>query len=164
MATTGQASAQKITPCLWFDNNGEEAVSFYSSIFKDAKTLSTSYYGESVPGPKGSVLAIVFQLAGQEFMALNGGPTFKFTEAISLSVKCETQEEIDYYWEKLSEGGEESQCGWLKDKFGLSWQVVPSMVNDWISGEDQAKSDRVMKALMPMKKLDLATLKAAAEG
>ena len=162
MATTG--SVQKITPCLWFDNNAEEAVNFYSSIFKDVKTLNTAYYGDSVPGPKGSVLVIIFQLAGQEFMALNGGPQFKFTEAISLSVKCDTQEEIDYYWEKLSEGGEESQCGWLKDKFGLSWQVTPSMMNDWISGDDQARSDRVMKALMPMKKLDLATLKAAAEG
>jgi predicted 3-demethylubiquinone-9 3-methyltransferase (glyoxalase superfamily) len=153
---------QKITPFLWFDNNAEEAVNLYTSIFKDSKILTTSRYGDAGPGPKGSVMTMSFELHGQNFTALNGGPHFTFTEAISFVVNCETQEEIDEYWEKLlQDGGKPSQCGWLKDRFGLSWQIVPTILGELM--KDPAKAGRVMKALMPMVKLDIATLKAAAE-
>ena len=157
-----QPTTQKITTFLWFDKNAEEAVNFYVSVFKNAKVLQTVPYGDTGPGPKGSVMTIDFELDGQKFMALNGGPDFKFTEAISLMVNCETQEEIDYYWEKLSEGGQKVECGWLKDKFGLSWQVGPSILPELFNEPD--KANRVMAAVMKMKKLDIAELKRAAEG
>jgi len=159
-----QPFKQKITTFLWFDNNAEEAVNFYISIFKNSKILTTARYGETGPGPKGSVMTIAFELDGQKFTALNGGPHFKFNEAISLVVHCETQEEVDYYWEKLSQGGEKVQCGWLKDKFGLSWQVVPNVLFELVQAGDSQKSQRVMSALMQMKKLDIEGLKRAAEG
>ena len=158
-----QTGTQKITTFLWFNNNAEEAVNFYVSVFKNAKILQTVRYGEVGPGPKGTVMTIDFELDGQRCMALNGGPEFKFTEAISLMVNCETQEEIDYYWEKLSEGGQKVECGWLKDKFGLSWQVAPAILPQLFSG-DSERVDRVMAAVMKMKKLDLEELKKAAEG
>ncbi len=154
---------QKITPFLWFDNNAEEAVEFYLSIFKNSKTVSISRYGDGGPGPKGAVMVAVFQIEDQEFMALNGGPTFKFTEAISLLINCETQEEVDHYWEKLSEGGTTSRCGWLKDKFGLSWQVVPTALGRLLKDEDPEKRTRVMQAMLQMDKFDIATLQQASE-
>ena len=159
-----QPRTQKITTFLWFDNNAEEAANFYVSIFKNSKILNTARYGEVGPGPKGSVMTIEFQLDGQEYTALNGGPHFKFTEAISLVIHCQTQEEVDYFWEKLSEGGQKVECGWLKDKFGLSWQVVPDILLELIQDADSQKSQRVMKAMMKMKKLDIKGLKEAAEG
>jgi len=155
---------QKITTFLWFDNNAEEAMEFYTSIFKNSKVVSMSRYGESGPGPKGSVMVGAFELAGQRFLALNGGPRFKFTEAISLVIDCETQEEVDYFWQKLSAGGQEQQCGWLKDKFGLSWQVVPSMLGELMQDKDPQKSKRVMEAVLQMVKLDIGRLKAAHAG
>ena len=156
---------QKITPFLWFDTQAEEAVNFYLSVFKEAKVTGTSYCGEEGPGPKGSVLTIAFELNGQEFVALNGGPQFKFTEAVSFVVNCETQKEIDYYWEKLTaDGGEEVQCGWLKDKYGLAWQIVPRALWGWMQDKDPARSGRVMQALMQMRKFDLAALQQAYEG
>jgi predicted 3-demethylubiquinone-9 3-methyltransferase (glyoxalase superfamily) len=155
---------QKITPFLWFDNNAEEAMNFYISVFKDSKILSVTRYGEAGPGPKGSVMTGKFQLEGQEFTALNGGPHFKFTEAISFVVNCETQEEVDEFWEKLVEGGEESQCGWLKDKYGLSWQIVPTILVEMLQDKDPEKSQRVMKAMLQMIKIDIKTLKQAYEG
>ena len=155
----------KITPFLWYDNQAEEAANFYVSIFKNSKVLGVTRYGEAGSGPKGSVLTAAFELAGQKFTALNGGPQFKFTEAISFVVNCETQEEVDYFWEKLiAGGGQESMCGWLKDKYGLSWQVVPAILPELLQEKDPEKSNRVMQALMQMKKLDIATLKQAAEG
>jgi predicted 3-demethylubiquinone-9 3-methyltransferase (glyoxalase superfamily) len=154
---------QKITPFLWFDDKAEEAMNFYVSIFKNSKILSVARYGEAGPGPKGTVMTGKFQLAGQDFVALNGGPHFKFTEAISFVIDCETQEEVDEYWEKLSEGGEESQCGWLKDKYGLSWQVVPRILIQLLQDKDAKKSQRVMKAMLQMKKIDIETLKQASE-
>jgi len=155
---------QKITPFLWFDNQAEEAANFYCSVFKNSKVGTVSRYGDSGPGPKGSVMTVAFELDGQNFTALNGGPIFKFTEAISLVVNCEDQEEIDYFWEKLSaDGGKEVECGWLKDKYGLCWQVVPKILGKLIQSDDPKKSERVMKALMQMKKLDVAKLKQAAE-
>jgi predicted 3-demethylubiquinone-9 3-methyltransferase (glyoxalase superfamily) len=155
---------QKITPFLWFNDNAEEAMKFYVSIFKNSKIVGVTRYGDAGPGPKGTVMTANFQLDGQEFVALNGGPQFKFTEAISFVVNCETQDELDYFWEKLSAGGEKSRCGWLKDKFGLSWQVVPSALKEMMDENDPAKSDRVMKALMQMDKLDIAVLRQAYEG
>ena len=153
---------QKITPCLWFDNQAEEAMRFYTSIFKNSKTGALTYYGDAFPGPKGSVLTATFQIEGQEFIALNGGPEFKFSEAISFMVNCDTQKEIDYYWEKLTaEGGRESQCGWLKDKFGVSWQIVPSNMPKLIDASNQKRSNRVMRAIMKMVKIDLAQLQDA---
>src|SRR6185295_20216301 len=145
---------QKITPFLWFDNNAEEAVNHYLSIFKNSKIASILRCGDAGPGPKGSVLTIAFQLEGQDFIALNGGPVFKFNEAISLSVDCKTQREVDELWEKLSAGGQKSQCGWLKDKFGLSWQVVPSELVEMLQDKDAKKSARVMAAMMQMSKID----------
>ena len=161
---------QKITPCLWFDSNAEEAVNFYTSIFKNSKIGNITRYGEAgyeIHGkPAGTVLTIEFEINGQAFTALNGGPMFKFNEAISFQVNCESQEEVDYYWEKLSEGGDEKaqQCGWLKDKYGVSWQVVPTVLVEMLLDKDLKKSERVMNALFQMKKLDIAKLKRAYEG
>jgi predicted 3-demethylubiquinone-9 3-methyltransferase (glyoxalase superfamily) len=157
-----QPSQQKVSTFLWFDKNAEEAVNFYVSAFKNSNVRKTVHYGDEGPGPKGSVMTIDFQLDGQEFTALNGGPQFKFTEAISLVVHCGTQDEVDYFWEKLSEGGEKVECGWLKDKFGLSWQIVPDVLLELLQDDDPKKSQRVMKALMQMKKLDIEGLKQAA--
>jgi predicted 3-demethylubiquinone-9 3-methyltransferase (glyoxalase superfamily) len=154
---------QKITPFLWFDDKAEEAMNFYVSIFKNSKIGSVARYGEAGPGPKGTVMTAVFELNGQEFIALNGGPHFKFTEAISFVVNCETQEEVDEFWEKLSEGGEKSRCGWLKDKYGLSWQVVPNVLGKLMQDKDPEKSKRVMEAMLQMDKLDIKTLKQAYE-
>jgi predicted 3-demethylubiquinone-9 3-methyltransferase (glyoxalase superfamily) len=155
---------QKITTCLWFDNNAEEAVDLYTSIFKNSKVLEVSRYGEAGPGPEGGVLTIRFQLEGQEFQALNGGPQFKFTEAISLSVDCQSQAEVDELWEKLLEGGSEDQCGWLKDKFGLSWQIVPRALPELLGDPDPVKSRRVMEAMFKMKKIDIKALQEAYAG
>jgi predicted 3-demethylubiquinone-9 3-methyltransferase (glyoxalase superfamily) len=158
---------QKITPFLWFDDKAEEAANFYVSIFKNSKVGGITRYGEegekAAGRPKGSVMTVEFQLDGQEFVGLNGGPHFKFTEAISLVVNCETQEEVDEFWEKLSEGGEKSRCGWLKDKYGLSWQVVPTVLGELYQSKDPEKSERVMKAMLQMDKLDIKTLKQAYE-
>ena len=156
---------QKITTFLWFDNNAQEAANFYVSVFKNSRILKSAPYPEGAPGPKGSVMIVDFELDGQSFTALNGGPHFKFTEAISLLVHCKSQEEVDYYWEKLTaDGGQESQCGWLKDKYGLSWQIAPdSLLKVWSEG-DPAKAQRVMQAMMSMKKLIIKDLEAAAEG
>ena len=152
---------QKIVTFLWFDKEAEEAANYYVSIFPNSKVLSLSRYGDEGPGPKGQVMVVSFQLAGQEFTALNGGPLFKFTEAISLFVNCETQQEIDDLWAKLTAGGEESQCGWLKDKYGLSWQIVPTAMGEMMADKDPKKSGAVMKAMLAMQKLDIATLKRA---
>ncbi|MGH7233504.1 MAG: VOC family protein [Nitrospiraceae bacterium] len=159
---------QKITPCLWFDDKAEEAAKFYVSIFKNSKLGNITRYGEAgaeVSGrPKGSVMTVTFEIEGQEFLALNGGPIFKFTEAVSFMVKCETQEEIDDMWEKLSQGGEEGQCGWLKDKYGLSWQIVSPGWDEMLRDKDTKKSERVMKAILTMSKPDLKAIKQAYEG
>ena len=159
---------QKITPFLWFDNQAEEAVNFYTSIFsagpngKNSKIGNIARYGDAGPGPKGTVMTASFQIEGQEFIALNGGPHFKFTEAISFVVSCETQEEVDRYWKKLiSGGGQESQCGWLKDKFGLSWQIVPTILSKLLADKDAKKAQRVMQAMLLMKKIIIADLKKA---
>ena len=160
---------QKITPFLWFDNQAEEAVKFYTSIFKDSKIGKITRYGEAgekVAGrPSGSVMTIEFEVEGQKFTALNGGPQFKFTESISFVVNCGTQEEVDYFWDKLTaDGGQESQCGWLKDKFGLSWQVVPTVLIDMLHDKDSRKSEHVMQAMLQMQKIDIKKLKAAYAG
>ena len=152
---------QRITPFLWFDGQAEEAANFYVSIFPNSKVLSTSRYGEGGPGPKGTVMTVSFELDGLSCTALNGGPMFKFTEAISLVVHCETQAEVDHYWDRLSAGGQQVQCGWLKDKYGLSWQVVPNALIELVQDKDPAKSQRVIAAMMQMKKIDIAGLKAA---
>ena len=154
---------QKITPFLWFDGNAEEAVTLYLSVFKNSKITKVTRYGDAGPGPKGSVMTIAFQLEGQDFIALNGGPMFKFTEAISFSVDCKSQQEVDELWEKLSAGGQPGQCGWLKDKFGLSWQIVPSALVEMLQDEDAEKSKRVMQAMMQMRKIDIAGLRQAYE-
>lgn len=155
---------QRIVPCLWFDTNGEDAARFYTSIFKNSRMGAISHYGEGQPLPKGTVLTVEFQLNGQEFLALNGGPVFKFTEAISFVVNCDTQEEIDEYWEKLTSGGGTAvQCGWLKDKFGVSWQIVPAALEKWMHDNDQARTERVMQTLLTMVKLDMQRLQAAYE-
>lgn len=160
---------QKITPCLWFDSNAEEAVNFYTAIFKNSKIGNISRYGEAGyeihRKPAGTVLTMEFELNGQAFTALNGGPMFKFNEAISFQVGCESQEEIDYYWEKLSEGGDKKvqRCGWLKDKYGLSWQIVPTVLGKMLQDKNAKKSESVMKALLQMKKLDIKTLQQTYE-
>ena len=154
---------QKIQPCLWFDSNAEEAVNFYLSIFKNSKITNVSHYTDAGPGPKGKVMAMSFQLDGQDFMAINGGPMYTFTPAISLLVNCESQAEIDELWEKLLAGGQSQGCGWVTDRFGVTWQVVPSLLGEMMSGKDAAKSARVMRAMLPMQKLDIATLKRAYE-
>jgi len=156
---------QKITPSLWFDNNAEEAINFYSGIFKQSKVLDKSYYGKGSPMPEGLLLAATFELAGQQFMVLNGGPQFPFTEAVSFIVNCDNQEEVDYYWSKLTaDGGKEVQCGWLKDKYGLSWQITPTSLHKMISDKDHEKSGRTMQAMMKMVKLDIAALEKAYNG
>lgn len=155
---------QKITTFLWFDNNAEEAVNFYVSIFKNSKVLSSVPYGDAGPGPKGTIMTIEFQLDGEEFTAINGGPEFKLTEAVSLVVHCKTQDEVDYFWQKLSAGGEERECGWVKDKFGLSWQITPDVLLDLIQDSDSQKAQRVFKAMLKMKKIDIQALKDAAAG
>ena len=152
---------QKITPFLWFDTQAEEAARFYTSIFKNSKVGTVTRYGEAGPGPKGSVMTVAFEIEGQKFTALNGGPVFKFTEAISFVVNCETQEEVDELWEKLSESGAKVECGWLKDQYGLSWQIVPTVLIEMLQDKDAARSQRVMKAMMKMKKLDIAGLEEA---
>ena len=154
---------QKISPFLWFDSNAEEAANFYVSIFKDSKILKIARYGEAGPAPAGSVMVANFQIEGQNFIALNGGPLFKFTEAISFVINCQTQEEVDHYWNKLTAGGgQESQCGWLKDKYGLSWQVTPTILGELLADKDQKKAQRVMQAMLQMKKIDIAALQRAA--
>jgi len=152
---------QKITPFLWFDGKAEEAMRFYVSIFKNSKVGAITRYGDAGPGPNGTVMVVTFQLDGQEFIALNGGPQFTFSPAISFVVNCETQEEVDALWEKLSEGGEKLQCGWLRDKYGLSWQIVPTVLGEMMQDKDVEKSQRVMKAMLQMTKLDIERLKQA---
>ncbi len=154
---------QKITPCLWFDTEGEEAANFYTSIFKDSRILEVARYGDAGPRPAGTVMTVSFEIAGQEFTALNGGPDFKFNEAVSLQVYCESQDEVDSYWDSLVAGGQEQPCGWLKDKYGLSWQIIPTVLIELISDPDQEKSQNVMKAMLQMTKIDIDTLKRAAE-
>ena len=155
---------QRVTPFLWFDDDAEEAANFYTSIFKNSKIKGISRYGDAGPGPKGSVMVVSFELDGHEFTALNGGPKFRFTEAVSFVVHCKDQDEVDHYWTKLSEGGQEVQCGWLKDKFGLSWQIVPTILPELMQDKDPARRERVMKAMLQMVKMDIAGLKRAAEG
>jgi predicted 3-demethylubiquinone-9 3-methyltransferase (glyoxalase superfamily) len=160
---SGEKKVQKITPFLWFDNQAEEAVNFYVSLFKNSKINSVKRYGDAGPGPKGSVMIVTFQLEGQDFIALNGGPTFKFTPALSLYVDCVTQEEVDQLWEKLSEGGRKDRCGWLQDKYGLSWQIVPRALQQLMSDPDPKKSASVMQAMLQMDKIDIEALKRAHE-
>ena len=163
-------TVKRISPCLWFDSEAEQAAQFYTGIFKNARIVTITRYGkagfETHHRPPGSVMTVLFELEGEEFTALNGGPLFKFSEAISFQINCETQKEIDYYWEKLSAGGDPKaqQCGWLKDKFGLSWQIVPTIMADLFKDENSAKAAKVMEAMLPMKKLDIAQLKKAAAG
>jgi predicted 3-demethylubiquinone-9 3-methyltransferase (glyoxalase superfamily) len=152
---------QKITPFLWFDQQAEEAMNFYVSIFTDSKILSVNRYGEGAPLPSGTVMTASFQIEGQEFVALNGGPVFQFTPAISFVVSCKNQEEVDKYWNKLSEGGQEGHCAWLTDKFGVSWQIVPTALGQLLSDPDPAKAGRVMQAMLQMKKIDIAGLQRA---
>jgi predicted 3-demethylubiquinone-9 3-methyltransferase (glyoxalase superfamily) len=152
---------QKITPFLWYDTQAEEAAKFYTSIFPNSKILKVARYGAAGPGPAGSVMTVEFQLDGQTFVALNGGPIFKFTEAVSFVVNCQSQAEVDMYWEKLSAGGQEIECGWLKDKYGLAWQIVPTAFFELVTDPDPEKSQRVMKAMLTMKKFDIEALKAA---
>jgi len=151
----------KITPFLWFDDKAEEASNFYVSIFKNSKVGRVTRYGEGGPGPKGKVMSVTFELDGQEFYALNGGPMFSFTPAISFFVNCETQQEVDELWGKLSAGGEESRCGWLKDKYGLSWQIIPSALGKMLQDEDREKAKRVMDAMLQMGKIDISRLQQA---
>ena len=152
---------QKITPFLWFDGKSEEAMKFYVSIFKNSKVVSVTRYGDAGPGPKGSVMSATFQLEGQQFYALNGGPQFTFTPAISMFVSCETQKEVDKLWEKLSEGGRKDRCGWLQDKYGLSWQIIPTALGKMLQDKDSAKANRVMQAMLQMDKIDIKRLKQA---
>lgn len=155
---------QKITPYLWFDNQAEEAVNTYISLFKDGMITNIARYGDAGPGPNGSVMLINFQLEGQEFVALNGGPVFKFTEAISFFVHCEEQDEVDMLWDRLSDGGEKSQCGWLKDRWGISWQIIPAALSELLQDPDPEKSARVMRAMLKMTKIEVATLRKAYNG
>jgi predicted 3-demethylubiquinone-9 3-methyltransferase (glyoxalase superfamily) len=154
----------RITPFLWFDTEAEEAAEFYCSIFPNSKITAVSHYTDAGPRPAGTVMTVSFVLDGQEFVALNGGPEFKFTEAISLLINCADQEEVDYYWDKLTDGGQEIECGWLKDRYGLAWQVVPAGFEEILSSEDRGRAERWMKAMFGMKKLDVAALQAAADG
>jgi predicted 3-demethylubiquinone-9 3-methyltransferase (glyoxalase superfamily) len=156
---------QKISPFLWFDSQAEEAANFYVSIFKNSKILKVARYGEAGPGPAGTVMIVNFQIEGQEFIALNAGPRFKFTEAISFVINCQTQEEVDHFWGQLTAGGgQESMCGWLKDKFGLSWQVTPTILGELMADPDRKKAQRVMQAMLQMQKIDIAGLKRAHAG
>lgn len=154
----------RITPNLWFDTQGEEAAEFYVSIFPNSKITDVTHYGPAGPGPEGTVLTVEFVLDGQEYTAINGGPAFTFDEAISLLVNCADQDEVDYYWARLTDGGEESQCGWLKDRYGLSWQVCPTGMAEMLNDPDPARAERAMRAMLQMKKIDIAALKAAADG
>jgi predicted 3-demethylubiquinone-9 3-methyltransferase (glyoxalase superfamily) len=154
---------QKIVPFLWFDGKAEEAMNFYVSVFKNSKVVSVTRYGKGGPGPDGTVMSATFQLEGQDFYALNGGPMFTFSPAISLFVNCETQQEVDELWEKLSEGGQIQQCGWLQDKYGVSWQIIPTILGKLLSDKDPAKAQRVMRAMLQMKKIDIARLKQASD-
>lgn len=154
---------QKITPCLWFDTQGEDAAKFYTSVFPNSRILEVTRYGSAGPRPEGTVMTVNFELDGQQFVALNGGPDFTFNEAVSFQVSCNGQEEVDAYWSKLSEGGEEGPCGWLKDRFGLSWQIVPTALPRLLGDPDQEKAQRVMEAMLKMKKIDVAALEEAAE-
>jgi predicted 3-demethylubiquinone-9 3-methyltransferase (glyoxalase superfamily) len=155
---------QKIVPNLWFDTEAEEAAGFYVSVFKDARIVGTTRYGEAGPGPAGTVMTVEFELAGQRFVGINGGPQFTFDEAVSFQITCEDQEEVDYYWERLTEGGQESQCGWLKDRFGLSWQVVPTGMDEALNDPDPERARRAMEAMLGMVKLDIAAIRSAADG
>jgi predicted 3-demethylubiquinone-9 3-methyltransferase (glyoxalase superfamily) len=155
---------QKITPFLWFDGNAEEAMHFYTSVFKNSRTGNVVRYGEAAPGPKGSVMSVSFELDGQQFYALNGGPHFSFTPAVSFFVSCKTQEELDYFWDKLSEGGQKQPCGWLQDKYGLSWQIIPTDLGEMLHDKDGHKSQRVMKAMLQMKKIEIEGLRQAYDG
>jgi predicted 3-demethylubiquinone-9 3-methyltransferase (glyoxalase superfamily) len=155
---------QKISPFLWFNDNAEEAMNFYVSIFKNSKIVSVTRYGDAGPGPKGSVMSGTFQLEGQQFYALNGGPQFSFTPAISLFVSCQNQQEVDELWEKLSTGGEKQPCGWLKDKFGLSWQIIPTILGKMLQDKNPTKAKRVMQAMLQMQKIDIKKLKEAYDG
>jgi predicted 3-demethylubiquinone-9 3-methyltransferase (glyoxalase superfamily) len=157
------AKLNKVTPCLWFDTQGEEAAKFYTSIFKNSRIVEVTRYGSAGPRPEGMVMVVSFELDGQPFIALNGGPEFTFDEAISFEVNCDSQEEVDEFWTKLSAGGEESVCGWLKDKYGVSWQIVPTILNELIRDPDPERAQRAMKAMLGMKKLDVAELKRAAD-
>ncbi len=154
---------QKIIPNLWFDTEAEEAATFYTSQFEDARIVTVTHYGDAGPRPVGMVMTVVFELAGQQFLALNGGPEFRFTEAVSLQVSCESQQEVDRFWAGLSEGGEQGPCGWLKDRYGLSWQIVPTILDELISDPDVEKAQRVMAAMLQMGKIDIAALEKAAE-
>jgi len=155
---------QKITPCLWFDGRAEEAMEFYTSVFKNAKPGKIARYGDAGPGKPGSVMTVRFEIEGQEFMGINGGPQFQFSPAVSFVIPCKTQKKIDYYWEKLLQGGAPSQCGWLTDKFGLSWQVVPAVLPKLLKDKDPDRAQRVMAAMLGMVKLDIKSLKDAAKG
>jgi len=155
---------QQISTCLWFDGKAEEAANFYTSIFKDSRIISTLHYGEAGPGPRGSVLTVTFQINGYEIVALNGGPHFTFTPAISLFVKCKSQEEVDYYWDRLLDGGRPEHCGWLYDRFGLCWQIVPTILHEMLQDKDAAKAKRVMEAMLKMIKLDVGALQRAYDG
>ncbi len=156
---------QKIKPCLWFDNNAEEAMNFYTSVFKDSRVVEVNRMPEGAPGPAGGVITGTFVIGGQEFMVLNGGPEFKFNEAVSIFVDCADQAEVDHYWERLTEdGGEESMCGWLKDKFGLSWQIIPKALGELMGDPDPDKAGRVMQAMLQMQKIDVSKLQAAYAG
>ncbi len=154
---------QKITPCLWFDTEAEEAARFYVSIFANSEVKTITYYGEAGPGPAGTVLTVDFVLDGQEFTAINGGPQFTFNEAVSFLINCEDQEEVDFYWSKLTDGGEEVQCGWLKDRYGLCWQVCPVGMGELLNDPDKGRSERAMRAMLGMKKIDMAAIRAAAD-
>jgi len=158
---TAPAGIAKITPCLWFDFNAEEAVNYYLTIFRSGRILEVSHYGDAVPSQKGKVLTMRFEIEGQPLLALNAGPQFPFTEAVSLMVDCETQDEVDEFWAKLSAGGSEGMCGWLKDKFGLSWQIVPRQMIPMFNSPDSAAAARAMQAMMSMRKIDIAKIKAA---
>jgi predicted 3-demethylubiquinone-9 3-methyltransferase (glyoxalase superfamily) len=153
---------QKITPCLWFDTEGEEAATFYTSLFPNSRIVDVARYGSAGPRAEGTVMTVTFELDGQTFIALNGGPDFKFNEAVSFQVNCETQEEVDTFWDKLSEGGEEGPCGWLKDRYGVSWQVIPTVLPELIADPDQEKAQRVMQVMLKMKKIEIDALERAA--
>jgi predicted 3-demethylubiquinone-9 3-methyltransferase (glyoxalase superfamily) len=155
---------QKITPNLWFDTEAEQAADFYTSVFENSRIVSVAHYTEAGPRPAGEVMTVEWEIGGQRFVGINGGPEFKFSEAVSFQITCETQDEIDYYWGKLSEGGEEGPCGWLKDRFGLSWQVTPTGMDELFSDPDKSKAERAMRAMLKMRKLDIAALGEAAEG
>ena len=161
--TTSLAKTSRITPCLWFDTQAEDAATFYTGIFKDSEVLEVSRYGSSGPRPEGTVMVVRFRIEGHDFVALNGGPEFTFSEAISFQVSCNSQEEIDELWTKLTDGGEESQCGWLKDRFGLSWQIIPANLGEILGDPDPERSQRAMKAMLGMVKLDIAELRRAAD-